>query len=587
MFEEILIEPVGPAFLKYWKHYNCTGTLDEKFSSLTISQKPDESDEIDELEDEEDLSYLHSLDPKEWKDQDHYKVLGLDSKRVSANDEDIKRAYRRKVLKHHPDKRKAKGETVDVSNDYFTCITKAFDILGSSASRRSYDSVDPIFDDDIPSVNQESKDNFFKEFGPVFEANARWSNIQPVPKLGNASTPREEVEHFYDFWYNFDSWREYSYLDEEDKSKGESREERRWIEKQNKVERTRRKKEESARIRSLVDNAYACDPRIAKFREDLRKEKLAKKLAKEEAARAKIEEKQREIEQAKEAERIAKEKAEEEEKKKMAEAKKAKEQHKKKLKKVRADIWALLKEHIQSDDVVGLEKANKIADTLPLERLETLSEELKKINSSEKIWLLLDQEISALEDKAADQKLARSAEATIQTKSQKEEVTTSGELWTYDETTNLIKAVNMFPAGTSQRWEVIANHLETHHKMSRSGKEVLYMAKMLQNHGTQEMLRRAASQQKGVVTKNREATISAEISSAEQREDKQWLPDEQKRLEQALRSFGPNEPERWEKISECVQTRTKKECMIRYKHIVDMVKAKKKAGAQGTGTAKT
>jgi hypothetical protein len=27
-------------------------------------------------EDNEDLDYLHSLDPKEWKQQDHYAVLG-------------------------------------------------------------------------------------------------------------------------------------------------------------------------------------------------------------------------------------------------------------------------------------------------------------------------------------------------------------------------------------------------------------------------------------------------------------------------------------------------------------------------------
>ena len=27
-------------------------------------------------------------------------------------------------------------------------------------------------------------------------------------------------DRFYKFWYEFDSWREYSYLDEEDKEKG-------------------------------------------------------------------------------------------------------------------------------------------------------------------------------------------------------------------------------------------------------------------------------------------------------------------------------------------------------------------------------
>lgn len=50
--------------------------------------------------------------------------------RFNASDDDIRRAYRKIVLKHHPDKRKAQGENVITDDDYFTCITKAYETLG-------------------------------------------------------------------------------------------------------------------------------------------------------------------------------------------------------------------------------------------------------------------------------------------------------------------------------------------------------------------------------------------------------------------------------------------------------------------------
>lgn len=53
---------------------------------------------------------------------------------------------------------------------------------------------------------------------------------------------------FYKFWYDFQSWREFSYLDEEDKEKGSDREERRWIEKNNKIQRAEKKKVQTCKI---------------------------------------------------------------------------------------------------------------------------------------------------------------------------------------------------------------------------------------------------------------------------------------------------------------------------------------------------
>lgn len=66
------------------------------------------------------------------------------------------------VLRHHPDKRRAAGEEVREDDDYFTCITKAYEILGDPIKRRSWDSVDPEFDDEVPAVNAYNKANFFQ-----------------------------------------------------------------------------------------------------------------------------------------------------------------------------------------------------------------------------------------------------------------------------------------------------------------------------------------------------------------------------------------------------------------------------------------
>lgn len=218
------------------------------------SESESSSDEEEELEETpEYVKYLHTLDPKEWKNQDHYKVLGLENLRYKATHHQIKKAHKLKVLKHHPDKKKD-GESSESSmeRDIFTCITKAFETLSDPVKRKAFDSVDPTFDDDVPPVSDSSKKNFYKVFGEAFAQNARWSIRRNVPKLGDENATFDDINSFYSFWYDFDSWREFSYLDEESKESAQDRDERRWIDKQNKAARAKRKKEETVRIRQLV-----------------------------------------------------------------------------------------------------------------------------------------------------------------------------------------------------------------------------------------------------------------------------------------------------------------------------------------------
>ena len=62
---------------------------------------------------------------------DYYKILGVER---GADDEAIKRAYRKLALKLHPDKNKARGAT-----DAFKNVSKAFSCLSDSEKRASYD----------------------------------------------------------------------------------------------------------------------------------------------------------------------------------------------------------------------------------------------------------------------------------------------------------------------------------------------------------------------------------------------------------------------------------------------------------------
>lgn len=316
------IEPVGPHFLAHArrKRHKRTFSEDERIQAASQAKKTEVEDE-DDFDDEEDPMMLQR-EAKDWKTQDHYAVLGLARYRWKATEEQIKRAHRKKVLKHHPDKKAASGK--DENDSFFKCIQRAHEILLDPTKRRQFDSVDEAANIDPPNKKdvQKKPGNFYKMWGPVFASEGRFSKTQPVPKLGDDKSTREHVEEFYNFWYNFDSWRTFEYLDEDVPDDNENRDQKRHVERKNNNARKKRKTEDTQRLRKLVDDALALDERIKKFRQEGNKEKNKKRLEREAAEKAAKEEaqKQKEEDARLQAEKEAADKAAKDEGKKTKEA---------------------------------------------------------------------------------------------------------------------------------------------------------------------------------------------------------------------------------------------------------------------------
>lgn len=343
--------------------------------------------------------------PSPSQNQDQYAVLGLSSLRWKATPDQIKRAHRKKVLRHHPDKKA--GQAGNANDDsFFKCIAKgnqlllrffsgssfqndhkrliqhrtqiypAYEVLSDPVKRRQFDSVDEEIDDtDVPSDRDVAAkpESFFKAYGPVFEREARFSTKLPAPSLGDNNSTREDVEEFYDYWLKFDSWRSFEWKDKDANEGSDSwvcvsfdevmvnlfswtsrpsslwvyrRTEKRHIENKNRSERERRKKEDNARRRNIVETALALDPRMKRFKAEERQAREAKKKGGASASGSatptlSAAEKEQQVQAELKAKAELEQKAAEDKSAKDA-AKKAKEAAKKNLKKEKKTIQALV-----------------------------------------------------------------------------------------------------------------------------------------------------------------------------------------------------------------------------------------------------
>ncbi|EGV63678.1 Zuotin [Yamadazyma tenuis] len=281
------IEPVGRYFLSHatrtlrghtWSEYEKL----EAENNVTAVEENVDDDIGDEDQDEELLEH----DPRDWKTADLYAVLGLSKLRWRATEDQIRRAHRKSVLKHHPDKKSASGGLDQ--DGFFKIIQKAFEVMLDPVKRRQFDSVDENADVKPPSPK--SQYDFIDAWAPVFEAEGRFSKTQPVPSLGTMDSTKEEVEGFYGFWGKFDSWKTFEFKDDDVPDDTANRDHKRYIERKNVSNRKKLKQEDNKRVIALIERAYSEDPRIKMFKDEAKKEKERKKWEKEAGSRKAAEE---------------------------------------------------------------------------------------------------------------------------------------------------------------------------------------------------------------------------------------------------------------------------------------------------------
>lgn len=335
---------------------------------------------------------------------DPYGLLELDDRRWRASADELRKSYRRLVLEKHPDKKvvnerspkhrtKAadKAERADAAkveedrddegeedqeDEEFKLLSAAWELLGNEEKRRQFDSID-YFNDNMPTSYRDRPDDpdrFYRIFGAVFSRQSKFSTVRPVPQLGDADTPVEEVQRFYQFWGNFKSWRDFTLLAEYDTSEAGDREERRWMVRMNKNEVDRLKRHEMKRLFALVELAQENDPRLLKAKaqraaekERIKAEKEAA-LAAERKAKEDIEKAKKEASDKEKAEAVMAKAVKDGEK---ATAKREKEKLRSALKKARKELKAL--------GEVGAKLQGRAADLevlasgLPVDQIEALT----------------------------------------------------------------------------------------------------------------------------------------------------------------------------------------------------------------------
>lgn len=101
------------------------------------------------------------LELKRSKRKDYYKILGVDK---NASEDEIKKAYRKRALMHHPDRHSgASAEVQKEEEKKFKEVGEAFTILSDPKKKTRYDSGQDL-DEEGMNMADFDANNIFKAF---------------------------------------------------------------------------------------------------------------------------------------------------------------------------------------------------------------------------------------------------------------------------------------------------------------------------------------------------------------------------------------------------------------------------------------
>ncbi|OJD13886.1 hypothetical protein AJ78_05707 [Emergomyces pasteurianus Ep9510] len=250
---------------------------------------------------------------------DYYELLGLQR---TATEEEIKKAYKKKALEHHPDRNYG---NVEASTAIFAQIQAAYEVLSDPQERAWYDSHrDAILaGHDSPTATQYSHNikmttaeditklimkfnprmefsdapsGFFGGLRETFEQLAReeeltyqWDDLEPVdyPSFGHRDDDYDSVRPFYSIWSGFATKKSFSWKDIYRYSEAPDRRVRRLMERENKRLRDEAIREFNDAVRSLVAFVKKRDPRFkATVQNEAERQKSLRDAAAAQAARS-------------------------------------------------------------------------------------------------------------------------------------------------------------------------------------------------------------------------------------------------------------------------------------------------------------